>query len=270
MKADGRRLMIFPITADHTGERPDAEAMRMKPSGKKNLAVLGILAAVAAAIALLLSGLDRIVAAAIEKCGSEAAGTEVRVSSVRIRPAAGEGSIRRLSVANPPGFSAPEALRLEDIVIGVRAAALTGDPVVIDRIVVRAPHVNYEINEAGRSNLDAIRKNLERSRRGVAPKSGNRGDAGRRIVIRKLVIERGRIDVRVAEAPGKPLSAALPRIELENAGGRGGDTPGAVANQVAGRILAHAAVSAPASGIGRLLGDASREAGGALKRLFGK
>lgn len=232
------------------------------------MAAIGILA-VAAAVTLFLSGLDRIVAAAIERYGSEAAGTEVRVSSVRIRPAAGEGSVRRLSVANPPGFSAPEALRLEDISIKVNAAEWTGDPVVIERIVVRAPHVTYEINEAGESNIEAIRKNLGKPRRAGAAKGGNPDGAGRRIVIRKLIVERGRIDVRAA-ASGKPLSATLPRIELDNVGGKGGDTPGALANQVAGRILRQAALSATASGVGRLLGDAAREAGGTFKKLFGK
>ncbi len=241
----------------------------MKPAGEKTIAAIGILAVVAAAAALFLSGLDRIVAAAIERYGSEAAGTEVRVSSVRIRPAAGEGSVRRLSVANPPGFSAPEALRLEDIAIKVNAAGLMGDPVVIERIVVRAPHVTYEINGAGESNIEVIRKNLGKPRRAGAAKSGNPDGAGRRIVVRKLIVERGRIDVRAA-ASGKTLSAALPRIELDNVGGKGGDTPGALANQVAGRILRQAALSATASGVGRLLGDAAREAGGAFKKLFGK
>ncbi|MBE0602784.1 MAG: hypothetical protein IH611_04025 [Deltaproteobacteria bacterium] len=233
-------------------------------------AVLGIIAVVAAALVLLLSGLDRIVAAAIEKYGSEATGTGVTVYSVRIRPAAGEGSIRNLSVENPRGFSLPDAIRLEDITISVDAGSVTGDPLVIDKVVVRSPLITYEVNEAGESNMDAIRKNLKKSRKTGAPKGKEKDEGGRKIVIRKLIIERGKVDVRVASLSDKPLSARLSRIELNNLGGKDGDSPSGIARQIAGPLLKEASLSASGAGIGRLFGKATEDVGGAFRKIFGK
>jgi len=234
------------------------------------LAVSGIIAVIAAALVLLLSGLDRIVAAAIEKYGSEAIGTEVTVSSVRIRLAAGEGSIRDLSVGNPRGFSLPDAIRLEDIAIAVDTDSVAGNPIVIDKIVVLSPHITYEVNEAGESNMDAIRKNMEKSRRTDAPKGRKSDGGGRRIVIRKLIIEHGKVDVRVASLSDKPLSARLSRIELNNLGGKGGDSPSGIARQIAGSLVKEASLASSGAGIGRFLGTAAEDVGGAFRKLFGK
>ncbi|MBP2676858.1 MAG: hypothetical protein H6Q84_3698 [Deltaproteobacteria bacterium] len=209
-------------------------------------------------------------AAAIEKYGSEATGTDVTVSSVRIRPAGGEGSIRNLSVENPRGFSLPDAIRLEDITISVDTGSVTGNPIVIEKVVVRSPHITYEVNEAGESNMDAIRKNLEKSRKAGAPKGKEKDEGGRKIVIRKLIIERGTVDVRVASLSGKPLSARLSRIELNDLGGKGGDSPSGIARQIAGPLLREASLSASGAGIGRLFGKAAEDVGGAFRKLFGK
>ncbi len=74
----------------------------MKTKGRIFLALAVLAAVVAVALYLLLTNLDRIVAAAIGKYGSEATGTKVAVSSVRIELSEGAGSIRGLSVGNPP------------------------------------------------------------------------------------------------------------------------------------------------------------------------
>jgi uncharacterized protein involved in outer membrane biogenesis len=252
----------------------------MKTKGRIFLALAVLAAVVAVALYLLLTNLDRIVAAAIGKYGSEATGTKVAVSSVRIELSEGAGSIRGLSVGNPPGFASPEAFRLGDITIDVDAGSVTKDPVVIDMVRVRAPHVTYEINEAGESNIDAIRKHLEKMQ-GAGGAKGKTAGGGKKIVIRKLIVEDGKVDVRAAALGGKTLSAAIPRIELSNLGGKGGDSPGAVARQIAGSLAGKASLAAASTGIWQSLvkgagkaGEAGMEAvkdaGEAARKLFGK
>ena len=264
----------------------------MKASVKAFIGLGIFLVIVAAGLFLLLSGLDRIVAAAIEKYGSEATGTKVGVSSVRIELKAGTGSIRNLTVGNPPGFSTPAAFRLEDISVALDTGTVTGNPVVIDRVTILAPRIAYEIDKDGRSNIDLLRKRLSGTSPGE-PSGSASGGPGKKVVVRRLVIERGEIEIRVAALPGKPLSAALPRLELQNLGGAGGSSPGDIARQVLGPLANRVAAAASAEGIGQYLGrgadevrksleeaagrqmdapgkDAVKNAGDAVKKLFGK
>ena len=76
------------------------------------IGVVVLLVIVAAAIYFLFSNLDSIVKAMIEKYGTEAAQSDVRVDSVKISLTTGEASLGGLSVANPKGFSSAKALYL--------------------------------------------------------------------------------------------------------------------------------------------------------------
>lgn len=238
----------------------------MKTKSKVLIAFGIVVLIIAGGLFLLYSNLDRIVAAAIEKYGSETTGTKVAVSSVRIKLKAGEGSIRNLSIGNPRGFSTPSAFTLENITVAVDTGSVTKDPVVIDRVMISAPRITYEINESGQSNINVIRKKVESiQEKGT---SGRKTEGGeKKIIIKRLVIEKGEVTIQVAALPGKPLSAALPRIELSNLGGKGGDSPGAIATQVLGPLVNQASVAASRAGIGQYLG---KEAGEVKKALEGK
>jgi hypothetical protein len=114
------------------GTFPQGEEIAMKTTSMF-LTALGILAVIAAAgLFFLFSRLDRIVAAAIERYGSEATGTKAEVSSVRIRLKAGEGSIRNFSIGPP------RILRGE---VSIQASALPGKPINVSlpRIELKDP-----------------------------------------------------------------------------------------------------------------------------------
>lgn len=265
----------------------------MKTTSKVLLA-LGIIAViVAAGLYFLLANLDRIVAAAIEKYGSEATATKVRVSSVRINLRGGEGAIRGLSIGNPAGFATSNALQLETIAVAVDTGSVTRDPVVIDKVTISEPRITYEINTAGLSNINVIRKHLEGKRDKAPPGKKSADGGGKKIVIRSLVVEKGEISIQVAALSGKPLTASLPRIELRDLGGKGGDSPGDIASQILGPLMDQVALAASRTGIGQYLGkeageirkaleekaqeklgipaeDAAKGAEEAVKKLFGK
>jgi len=265
----------------------------MKRSSKVLIGVGMFLFIVAAALYLLVSGLDRIVAAAIEKYSSEATGTKVGVSSVHLDLKEGKGSIRNLSVGNPPGFSEPDAFRLEDISVAVDTGSVTGNPVIIDQVTIRSPRIDYEINKDGESNIELLKKKLQS---GQTKETGGKPSAdkeAKKVVIRSLVIEKGEIAIRVAMLSGKPPSAVLPRVELKNLGGKGGDSPGDIAKQVLGPLVHQVTLAASSAGVGRYLGkgadelkkvledagsgkplaqgkESAKEAVDALKKAFGK
>jgi hypothetical protein len=141
------------------------------------LTVAAVVVVVAIAAVYLWSSLDSIVAAAIEKYGSQTTQTDVRVSSVKLSLTAGEGVIEGLTVGNPSGFTEQHVFRLGKITTRIDLATVRQDPIVIDEIVVNDPRVFYEINRAGQSNVSELKKRLPSSG-GQPEDSGRCGGEG--------------------------------------------------------------------------------------------
>lgn len=200
------------------------------------LAIAALL--LAAAFIFLWSNLDWIVKSAIERYGSQAAGVPVRVRTVSLHPAQGKGAISGLTVANPPGFSASHLLSLGGISIWISPRTMASTAVVIDEIRISAPRIVYEKNESGAVNIDALKKNL-----GSAPprkpeedsrtKKGN----GKKLRIRKLMIEKAKVEVRVAALGEQPRTITLDRLEMTDVGGKYGATPDQVGKEVLSAVL---------------------------------
>ena len=243
----------------------------MKTTSKVLIAVGIVAGIIAGGWFFLSSNLDRTVAAAIEKYGSEATGTKVAVSSVRIKRKGGEGSIGNLSVGNPGGFSAPDAFRMENITVAANTGSVTRNPVVIDRVMISAPLITYEIDESGRTNIDAIRSRVEMAEdeaedEGSSRNRRRRKDGGEtKIIIKSLIIENGEVTVQAATLPGKPVSVPLPRIELRNLGGRRGASPGEIATQVLGPLVNQVIQAATRTGIGQYVGKGAEDMKKALE-----
>lgn len=233
-------------------------------TARKILFVLAIVIVIAAAgIFYLISNIEWIVEAAIEKYGSEATGTDVGVASVQIRLKEGEGSISGLHIGNPSGFSSANAFNLADISIAIETDSITGDLIVIEEVAVDNPRITYEINESGKGNINEIKKHLQRYQKKGTPSATEKFGGGRNLLIRSLAVEEGEIEVVVAALPEKTLSARLPRIHLTNIGGEGGAAPGAIAAQVIGPIANRALQAAANAGFDQYLGRSVEE----VKRL---
>ncbi len=219
------------------------------------IGVLALLVVVIGAVFYVVSSLDSIVAAAIEQYGSQATQTPVGVSAVNIDLKSGQGSISELSVGSPAGFTAPHVFTLGSISTRIDLNSITEDPIVIEEIRVQSPRVVYEINKAGNSNVAALQDNLAQSSGSGESTAETGTGGGPGLVIRKLVIDRGRIDARVAALPDKDLSAELPRIELNNIGeDQGGATAGQVAEQVTTALLARVGPAVANLGLDQYLG----------------
>jgi uncharacterized protein involved in outer membrane biogenesis len=177
----------------------------------------------------LLSSLDSIVEAAIEKYGSLVTGTTVRVSSVRIGLKEGKGTINGLSVDNPKGFSMPYAFTLGRITIRIDPSSMTQTPYIIKEITVRDPEAFYEVNESRKANVDELQRNIVRDQADPSTTSGKQEET--RIVIDKLSIEGARVHVKVAALRDKEKTIKLPPLSLNHIGRKtGGATPSEVAD----------------------------------------
>jgi len=227
------------------------------------ISVLALVVIIVAAMFYVFSSLDTIVAGAIEKYGSQVTRTSVSVSSIGLDLKNGSAAIRQLSVGNPAGFSAPDAFSLGGISTRLDIGSVGKDPIVIDEIRIDRPVVYYEINKAGESNIKALQKNIEQSTGGSSEASAGSGDSqGPKVVIRKLVIEGGKIDARVAALGDKSRTANLPRIQLNNIGdpAKGGTTGAEVTRQVLNAIIARVGPAVANMGLDKYVGKSLEEA----------
>lgn len=260
------------------------------------LALAIVVLAIAGAAYYFASNLDSLVKAVIERYGSEATQTRVTLKSVELKPTSGSGSLSGLVVANPKGFSGPEAISLGDIRVTLDIGSLQSNPIIIKDVQIIQPSISYEYASSG-GNLETIQKNVQAyaAKFGggqTEPKAGSASTGGeaskqpeRKVIIENLVIRDGKIAASHAALQGRVISASLPTIQLKDIGkGSNGATPAEVAEKVLGTISAQASRVAtgelqkqlgnllkdPAGAIGGATGGAAGGAADKLKGLLGK
>lgn len=177
--------------------------------------------------ALSSVALGRVLAGAIETAGTAALGVPVSVGLVTLSPWSGKGTVRRLVVGNPPGFTSPFAFKADAIEVVVRPASLFGDSIVVERVSVRAPTVRVEGDNLARLKSKAA--------------SGGDGGGGRSVRIKELEVLDGSVGL-----PGG-LYAPLPDVRLKNVGGR------SALQQVLGAVSVNGLGSSALSGVSGLL-----------------
>lgn len=207
---------------------------------KKIIAILGLLIvlALAGGVYYILTNLDAIVKAAIEKYGSEATHTAVRVDTVHIDLKNGSGLISGLTVANPPGYDTKHAFSLGKIKTGIDLTSIREQPYVISEITIDAPQVFAEINAERKVSLNELRKNLT----GDKPKteSGMRDQPASdapRLIIRRISFTNGTLNAKVVPLSNKELTAKLPNILMADLGGSKGATPQELTREILKRLL---------------------------------
>ena len=203
--------------------------------------VLLIILAIAGGVYYVLTNLDALVEAAIEKHGSEATQTAVQVDSVKIDLANGAGGISGLTIANPKGFSMPYAFSLGEIRAGIDLQSLQEEPYIIDEITILAPQVFVEINEGNKTNLNELKKNLTagspattQDKKGQAPAEGSANEP--RLIIRKVKFADGTILASVAALQNKEYQLKLPALDMTNLGGSTGATSSELASEILKRL----------------------------------
>ena len=190
----------------------------------------------------LYTSLDFVVKSAIEHFGPEIVGAPVSVREVRISATDGRGTLRGIEIGNPPGYSAPHALRAATLAVSLEPASLAKDVVVIHDIFVDAPEISYEL-KGGSNNLEAIRRHIEahvkRSGGAAEGKAGARPAPGRRYVIGRITLRGARVTMTNPLLKGGGLTFQLADIDLRDIGARSGGVTAAEAGaMVTSAILA--------------------------------
>lgn len=230
-----------------------------------------IVVVVAVAVFYVISSLDSLVVAAVEKFGSEITQTRVRLEEAKIGVTTGKGTLRGLSVGNPKGYKTDTSIRLGEVSVKIDTGTITQNPVVIKEILIASPEVTYEVGEKG-SNVDAIQRNVNDylAKWGIAPgkekKSEPKGDEGeaRKLIIQNVYVRDGQVNVSATFLGGKKLGAPLPDIHLKDIGKeKGGASPGEIAGQIIGSIQKSTAKAIAPLGLDKLAGAVTEGVKGA-------
>jgi len=228
----------------------------------KIILVAGVVIVVAAGV-FLFSSLDGLVEAGIEKAGTEVTQTRVEVGGVKLTLSSGEGTITNLQVDSPAGFSRKKIFTLGEITVAIDPETVTDNVVVINKVIIKAPQIFYEINDKGDSNLDELKKNVQKATAKLGSSDSAASSSGEevKLIIRKLIIEGAEVDARIAALGGKDISANLPRIELTDIGkASGGASAGEIAEKVTKILISKTTTAIAKMGVQQYLGQSAEEA----------
>lgn len=168
--------------------------------------------------------LGTLVRIAIVEIGSRLTKTTVKLENVRIDLLNGLVQLDGLEIGNPPGFTAPNAVRLGTARVVLNVRSVLSDTVVIDEILVEAPDVTFE--GLPTSNLSVIQGNVTAAVPAGSSKPADNKPAAtgsRKLLIKKISLVNGRVAARLG---GQSLRLALPNIHLTDIGKEsGGATP---------------------------------------------
>ena len=195
---------------------------------------------VVAALVIGLSKLGPIIKTAVNTYGPKITKTEVRVKDVGISLFAGQAKLKDFYLGNPKGFNSPQAMSVKAIYVDVDEKSITGNPIIIDRIEVVAPEINYEKvrrTDNFKTILNNVKKSARTSKSSTSTEKSSKDGAGKKLVIKNFIVRDGNVNMAMSSKGGPSLSASasLQDIHLKNVGEKSG---GATAEEVFNIVFA--------------------------------
>jgi len=201
--------------------------------------IAGLFVVVLLVVVFAILNLDRGIKAAVETVGPRLTQSSVTLDDVELSLTTGEGSFHGLVVGNPKGFKTPSAFSLGEIFLSIDPESVTTDTIVIKSIRIVAPEITYESGN-GTTNLAQLQKNVEQatgggSRAASSETASTEEGAEKKLIIRDLKINHGKLSYSNPLLKDKALALELPAIHLT---GIGEKSNGASAAEVVSQVLA--------------------------------
>jgi hypothetical protein len=235
-------------------------------------------------LVLVLAGwlaLDSAVETAVEKGGTYALGVDTKLGSADASVVRGDVTLKKLEIANVPGFEAPFFLQVGRTSLDVSPASLMKDTVEVPSFQLDDVEVHLERTTKG-TNYDAILESLKRFEGKDKSQPAEGEGEGKKFIVREILIRNVVVHANVAPGVlGKSghFSVTIPEIRLSNVGtGEGGQSIAKLTSELVKALLA-AAVKAGAGvfpdgmldGLSNALGNLGRTLtdtlGGGLEKI---
>ena len=172
----------------------------------------------------------------------------ISLSKTTINPLDGRAALYGLVVGNPDGFKTNQALSLDEISLTLDIRSLTTDVIRIKELTLLKPAITYEY-AAGGSNLDVLRRNIERAI-GHNKQKAQRSESGKKLIIEHLYVKSASAHVSAELLNGEAVSLPIPDVHLQDIGKKSdGVTTGEVTNQILVSIVQQVSAAMTAAGI---------------------
>lgn len=191
---------------------------------------------VAAGVYYVYNNTDSLVKRAIEQYGSEATGTAVNVDGVHIDWQAGKIELTNLTVANPAGYSTPNALAVGTALVDVNYDSIREKIIIIDNILVDQAHVTAEEKNMSQINLKELSERLAQPESGGS--GGTQGDSPSsdiKLALKQFTFSKAQLSL-VSSRYGD-RDDTLPTITASNVGVPNGLAPEALAKALLDQVL---------------------------------
>ena len=154
-------------------------------------------------------------------------GTEFNVDKIRINPYTGTLRVEKLNLANPKGYDAEDAAKIDLLYVKVAPLSVFSSVITVNNITIENPYVSY-LDANGKNNFDQILENVnsgkkEEKKEEPKPEAKEDDGEGKKVVIEKLSITGIRVRYGMLTLPIPPLvlsniGASKGGVSLENAG----------------------------------------------------
>ncbi len=235
----------------------------------------GLLVVALIAFVALQFFLGSVVTTAVNNFAPKLTQTTVVLSSAKISPLSGVGTLSGLVVGNPKGWSDANLCSLGQVHVDVAPFSILGDHVIVNEIVIEAPEFNYETKIVA-SNVADLLKNIEAAMgagKNATPQATTKSGQPIKFEVKKFRLANGKVRLGVGTTA---MTLPMPPIELNDLGTKeGGITPDQLVFAVM-RSVTSSVVTATAQAAGQIgsTGGAAaieqaKKAGEAIKGLFG-
>ena len=237
-----------------------------------------VLIAIALLLVVLVVGgvlfLDSIVKAGIATAGTHVLGVKTTVEDVSIGVVSGETAIRGLAVDNPQGYAPVKFLALGAVEVDAPISGLTGEKIVIERLVLRDLTIDVEKGADGKLNVERIVENLKKATGAdkpadqtqpqPAPPAGESKEA----LVRELRLEAITVNLRnIAGGKDGVVEVKLPDLVLRDLSSKGGVD--VLASEVSGVVIGAVMKSVIAANIEGIGSDVLGGMQGAVEGIGG-
>lgn len=198
--------------------------------------IVALIAFIALSFYLTLNNLDTIVKQVVERAGSEALQTQVKLNRVDISLVEGRAELGGLTIKNLPGFGAENIFEMDTIAVGINVEALADKLVDITGVDIRGVKVVAE-QKGGSTNIQQLLAQLPKSSQESAGTTGGAesGSSEFLIKLRELKFLDSSVVLKTDQWGDEAL--AIPDIKLANLGGEKGSTPDKLARSILDPLL---------------------------------
>ncbi|MBN1901785.1 AsmA family protein [Candidatus Sumerlaeota bacterium] len=171
-------------------------------------------------VAIIAGNMNGIARTAIVKVLSYVLQVDVKLEKVNISLLGGSLSMEKLVIGNPEGFKTSEAFSMDKIEVSLNIKSFRTDEPIVKLVNIENPRITLE-QGFKTSNLRRLMKNASRFESGSQVENTPESQvAQKQIRIDKLIVSGAKVSLSAPVLKGEKLSVPVPRIELNDLGGK--------------------------------------------------